>query len=82
MNTTDPTPLTENVIKKFKKVMDVIVTLKNTKLIEIAIKNNSKVSDGKIMSLYQAAEQFRLYTGITPQINVMKKAADDYYEEM
>ena len=82
MNTTDPTPLTENAIKKFKKVMDVVVTLKNTKLIEIAIKNNSKVSDGKIMSLYQAAEQFRLYTGMTPPINVMKKAADDYYEEM
>ena len=45
-------------------------------------KNKSEVSDGKVMSLHQAAEQFRLYTGIPAPINTMKKAFEVYQEEI
>tara|TARA_B100001996_G_C18627563_1_gene580415 strand:- start:578 stop:1396 length:819 start_codon:yes stop_codon:yes gene_type:complete len=82
MNIIDSTPITENNIQNFKKIMDVVVTAKNTKLIEIALKNNSEITDGKTMSLYQAAEQFRLYTGMEPPIDIMKRALVDYYGEM
>jgi shikimate dehydrogenase len=82
MNSMDKPPIVEETIKGFGKVMDVVVSHNDSKLIEIAKKNKSEVSDGKVMSLYQAAEQFRLYTGIPAPINTMKKAFEVYQEEI
>ena len=82
MNSIDNPPIVEEAIKGFGKVMDVVVSHNDSKLIEIAKKNKSVVSSGKVMSLYQAAEQFRLYTGIPAPINIMKKAFEEYQEEI
>lgn len=60
MNEGDNMPFSEGLLSKFDAVMDVVVG--ETKLILKAQELEKIVISGRLMTVYQAAEQFRLYT--------------------
>lgn len=55
-------------------VMDVVYTPMETKLLKTATQKKCITIDGLTMFLAQAAAQFRLWTGIKPDIELMRKA--------
>uniref|UniRef100_A0A7V5XHG3 Shikimate dehydrogenase (NADP(+)) n=1 Tax=Thermodesulfobacterium geofontis TaxID=1295609 RepID=A0A7V5XHG3_9BACT len=71
------TPVEEDVISRFKVAMDIVYLPLKTKFLSIAEKYG-KIIDGLQMLLYQGVEQFKLWTGIEPPVELMKKAI---YEE-
>jgi len=56
-------PIDSQSIEAARVVMDVVVTSKPTRLIELAREAGKTVAPGYLMSLEQAIEQFLLYTG-------------------
>jgi shikimate dehydrogenase len=50
---------------------------KSTRLLEYAIQNGIKHADGSGMLIHQGAESFYLWTGVRPDINVMRKTLDN-----
>ena len=55
---------TSDTISKFDAVMDAVISKeKETKLIREAKLQNKKYITGRTMTVYQAAEQFKIYTG-------------------
>jgi len=54
-------------------VMDIIYTPLKTRLLNEAQSKGCTVIDGLAMFLHQGAHQFRLWTGITPDIELMRK---------
>lgn len=73
------TPVEEKVISRFEVAMDLIYLPLKTRFLSIAEKYNKKIIDGLKMLLYQGVEQFKLWTGIEPPVELMKKAI---YEEV
>jgi shikimate dehydrogenase len=67
-------PVSKKFISKTVGVMDVIVSLKNTMLIEIAKNTDIDYVQGYKMSLEQAIEQFNIYTGVRAPRNIMQRA--------
>jgi len=67
-------PVEEEVIKRFKVAMDIVYTPLETKFLSMAKANGLKVIDGLKMLLYQGVEQFKLWTGSEPPVELMKKA--------
>lgn len=55
-------------------VMDIVYNPVRTKLLDLAEKKGCRIIDGISMFLYQAAAQFKLWTGIEPDMNIMKTA--------
>lgn len=55
-------------------IMDIIYHPLETKLLQLAKKKGCQIINGSAMFLYQAAEQFRLFTGNEPPLEIMKKA--------
>ncbi|MBC8490085.1 MAG: shikimate dehydrogenase [Bacteroidetes bacterium] len=53
----------EEVINNFDVVMDVVIYPAETKLLRIAKEKGKEVIPGIFMCVYQAAEQFKIYTG-------------------
>jgi len=53
-------------------VMDIVYTPVKTKLLSEARKKGCKTIDGLSMFLHQAMAQFELWTGITPDIEIMR----------
>lgn len=74
----DSQPLSDNVIKKLDKktvVYDIVYNPLTTKLLESAQKEGLRVVEGLDMLLYQAQKAIQIWTGKTPDVNVMKIAA-------
>ncbi|MBX4196763.1 shikimate dehydrogenase [Candidatus Pacearchaeota archaeon] len=56
-------PIPLNSIDKYDVVMDVVISSSPTLLMQEARRLNKKAIPGKVMHVYQAAEQFKIYTG-------------------
>ncbi len=64
-------PVDEEVLSRFKVAMDIVYTPLKTRFLSLAEKY-AKVIDGLQMLLYQGIEQFRLWTGIEPPVNLIR----------
>ena len=53
----------DEAITNFDLFMDVVIYPANTKLLRSAKNMGKKVIPGTLMCVYQAAEQFKIYTG-------------------
>ena len=63
----------EKVIRNFNVIMDVVIYPSETKLLRISKEKGKIIIPGTLMCVYQAAEQFKIYTGF----NAPKKVIDD-----
>lgn len=77
MNSSTDCIVNGNVIGKFRATMDVVVIPLETKMIATARKLGLTAIPGHTMALYQAAEQFKLYTHQTPPLDVMKRSIEE-----
>ena len=68
------TPIVKSAINNFDKVMDVIVKNSDTALIKEAKKLKLLNVDGLVMTLYQAAKQYEIYTDLKAPISILTKA--------
>ena len=55
-------------------VFDIVYNPLETRLLQEAKKAGAKAVTGEMMLIYQGAEAFRIWTGVEPPIDVMKKA--------
>ncbi|WP_406655625.1 shikimate dehydrogenase [Methanolobus sp. ZRKC2] len=55
-------------------VFDIVYNPLETRLLKEAKKAGAKAVTGEMMLIYQGAEAFRIWTGVEPPIDVMKKA--------
>ena len=76
---TNVLPISESQILNSQIVMDVIVSSKNTKLIQIAKKYKKITIEGTDLALNQAYEQFKVYTGRNPPKHIMKKTVQEIF---
>lgn len=67
-------PININSIKNFKKIMDVVVSNTDTAIIKEAKRLNILNVSGIVMTFYQAAEQYKIYTGLKAPIKIMLSA--------
>ncbi len=72
----DEFPVPEKFLYKHLYVFDCIYN-RETPLLKYARKKNMKFQNGLNMLIYQAAESFRIWTGIEPPVEVMKKALEE-----
>lgn len=74
----DTTPIDAAALGRFRMVFDVVANPPISLLVAKARQQaETAVVDGLTMALYQAAEQFRLYTGRKPPLDIMRRAAED-----
>lgn len=74
----DEQPLPDSVIKKLDKntvVYDIVYNPLTTQFLESAKNEGLRVVEGLDMLLYQAQKAIQIWTGKTPDVNVMKIAA-------
>lgn len=69
----DKSPLDKKYISKGQIVFDCVYSPLKTKLLKDAKSKGALVILGTEMLLYQAAEQFRLYTGVDAPVEAMRK---------
>ena len=62
----------EDIIRNFTVVMDVVIYPAETKLLRSAKETGKEVIPGTLMCVYQAAEQFKIYTGFDAPEKVIK----------
>lgn len=74
---TDQSPVPEKVFKKGMVVMDIIYHPLETRLLSIAREKGCLTIGGLGMFVHQGAEQFRLWTGLEPPIEVMTRAVTE-----
>lgn len=67
-------PISEGLIKEYKIVVDLVLNPPESLIIKKARKLKKTTVAGYQISLYQAAKQFELYTGVKAPITVMQKA--------
>ncbi len=72
------TPVQEEVISRFKVAVDIVYFPLKTKFLTLAEKYG-QIIDGLQILLYQGVEQFKIWTGVLPPIEIMEKAI---YEEI
>ena len=73
MNNPDEMIVKKDVIRKFSVVMDVVIYPAETKLLRIAKEMGKDIIPGTLMCVYQAAEQFKIYTGFEAPKEIVKK---------
>jgi len=66
-------PLKGRVLSRFPWVMDMVYTPLRTALLEEAGKAGCRIIPGYSMFVYQGAEQIRLWTGLNPPVERMRK---------
>ena len=64
MKSPDTMIVKKDVIRNFDVIMDVVIYPARTKLLWTATKAGKRIIPGTLMCVYQAAEQFKIYTGI------------------
>ena len=70
----DKSPMDVEFLGTVRAVMDVVVFPEESRLIMLARSLGKETAPGYVMSLEQAIEQFRLYTGATPPRDVMEQS--------
>jgi shikimate dehydrogenase len=75
------TPININSLKNFEKVMDVVVSEKETSLIKAAKDINMPYVTGLYMTFFQAAKQYKIYTGFDAPIQHMVKAYNSRFNK-
>ncbi len=68
-------PVDERIVREGIVVFDTVYNPMETALIRLAKMRGCKVVYGIDMLVYQGAKSFEIWTGVTPPIDVMKKAA-------
>ena len=68
-------PVPEEVFKNFRVAMDIVYVPLKTRFLVEAAAAGCKTIDGLKMLVYQGAEQFRLFTGYEPPVELMYEAA-------
>jgi len=63
----------EEVVNNFDVVMDVVIYPAETKLLRVAKDTGKEVIQGTLMCVYQAAEQFKIYTGFEAPEEIINK---------
>jgi 3-dehydroquinate dehydratase/shikimate dehydrogenase len=71
----EESPVPKDVLKKDMIVFDAVYNPIETKLLKDAEERGCHTVNGLTMFINQAAEQFRLWTGIEPSVELMKKVA-------
>ncbi len=74
MNANDPLPFDMNLLEDGQRVIDLIYKPTKTALLQEAETRGLETLNGLGMLLYQAAEQFRLWTGEEPPIKAMAES--------
>ena len=69
----DNSPVNKRILNKKMIVMDIVYNPLETKLLKDAKEAGCKIIDGLSMFIYQGAEQFKLWTGIKPSTELMRK---------
>ena len=67
-------PINKKSVRNFNKIMDVVVANKDTAIIKEAKRLNISNVSGITMTFYQAAEQYKIYTGLKAPIEIMLSA--------
>ncbi|BCO10312.1 shikimate dehydrogenase (NADP(+)) [Desulfolithobacter dissulfuricans] len=70
-------PLDPGLLGHFKVVMDIVYAPLQTRLLREAAAVGCQTIDGLAMLLYQGAAQFRIWTGIQPPLDVMRRALEE-----
>ena len=70
----DASPVDVNLLQKHMAVFDTVYTPPETLLLKHARQTGCKTISGVDMFLKQAAEQFRLFTGQSANVETMKKS--------
>ena len=68
------TPINKEYLNKNMIVMDIVYNPIETQLIKDAKKNGCSTIDGLSMFVNQGAQQFELWTGIKPSIELMRNS--------
>ena len=71
MNNTNEMIIEKDVINNYDAIMDLVIYPAETKLLKTATKLDKKIIPGTLMCVYQAAEQFKIYTGIDAPVKVI-----------
>lgn len=77
----DETPVEASLMHEGLTVMDIVYNPLRTRLLKEAERAGAKTIDGLGMLVYQGAASFEIWTGITPPIETMKRAARKALEE-
>ena len=72
--------ITNESLRSYEAVMDVVVYPNTTLLIKSAKEYGKVVIPGFEMALYQAAAQFKLYTNQEAPLNIMRESMDNFYK--
>jgi shikimate dehydrogenase len=72
---TDQIPVSSEALREGMVVMDVVYNPLKTKLLRLAEERGCITVNGLEMFIYQGAEQFRLWTGLEPPVEIMREAA-------
>jgi len=73
----DRSPAPEHILKPGMAVMDIIYNPVETELLRMARARGCVTIGGLSMFMRQGAEQFRLWTGMTPPVSVMTDAVEE-----
>ena len=63
----------DSTIENFDVVMDSVIYPANTKILNIAKNKGKRIVPGTLMCVYQAAEQFKIYTGFDAPGKIVKR---------
>ena len=77
MYDTDSLIVPEETILRFEVIQDVVIYPAETKLLREAKKQGKKIIPGTIMCVYQAVEQFKIYTGYEVSQSFISKTLND-----
>ena len=72
----DQCPVAEHVIKEGMVVMDIIYNPFETRLMKVAKARGCVTIGGMSMFIHQGAEQFRIWSGIRPSLNTIRRAVE------
>ena len=75
------TPIDIKSIKNFDKIMDVVVNENLTSLIKVAKKMDIPFVTGLYMTFFQAASQYKIYTGFDAPLNHMVEAYNKSFDK-
>ena len=73
----EESPVPKDVLKKDMIVFDAVYNPIETRLLKDAKGRGCHTVNGLTMFINQAAEQFRLWTGIEPSVELMENVAKD-----
>ena len=74
---TSETIVTSDMMHPDLAVFDIVYNPLKTRLLEEAEKAGATAIDGVMMLVYQGAEAFKIWTGVSPPVDVMEKAVRD-----